>query len=108
MSDAPERMPVIYTELTSDNGGIWAFKPFAFNHVEWVPHDDYAAAIARAEKAEAALRPFAEYMQSDNGRMDRDNLGNDLPDNQGVGWVYLTHGDFRKATAALSKGDSHE
>ncbi len=51
----------------------------------------------RAEKAEAALKPFAEYM----GDMDRDNLGNPLPDDAGVGWVYLTQGDFRRARAAL-------
>lgn len=36
--------------------------------------------------------------------MDRDNLGNPLPDDAGVGWVYLTQGDFRRAKAALDSG----
>jgi len=56
-------------------------------------------AADRIEALERALKPFAEYM----GDMDRDNLGNPLPDDAGVGWVYLTQGDFRRARAALEK-----
>ena len=41
----------IYTELTSDNGGIWAFKPFAMVHVCWVSELDYHNALDRAEAA---------------------------------------------------------
>lgn len=58
---------------------------------------------AENERLREALSPFAEYMQTDEGRLDRDNHGNDLPDNDGVGWVYLTHGDFRAARAALER-----
>ncbi|MDC9825636.1 hypothetical protein PRN20_18030 [Devosia sp. ZB163] len=61
---------------------------------------------ARAQAAEAeryrlkeALRPFAEYM---GDRGDLDYHGNPLPDEQGVGWVYLTQADFRRAREALS------
>jgi hypothetical protein len=46
-----------------------------------------------------ALKPFAEYMHTEDGRMDLDNEGNEVPDDQCVGWIYLTHGDFRKARA---------
>ena len=47
----------------------------------------------------AALEPFATYMQ-DGG--DRDHKGAPLPDDHGVGWVYLTVGDFRRASAAFT------
>lgn len=53
----------------------------------------------RKKVLEEALRPFAEYM-GDN--LDKDNRGNPLRDNDGVGWVYLTHGDFRRARSALA------
>jgi hypothetical protein len=43
----------IYTEPTSDHGGIWAFKPFAMVHVCWVSELDYHQALDRAEAAEA-------------------------------------------------------
>ena len=33
----------IYTEQTSDLGGIWAFKPYAMTHVEFVEVSDYEA-----------------------------------------------------------------
>ena len=58
-----------------------------------------AASQSEASRLRDALTPFAEYM----GDMDRDNLGNPLPDDAGVGWVYLTQGDFRRARAALEK-----
>lgn len=65
--------------------------------------DALTAALDENERLREALRPFAEYMQTDEGRLDRDNHGNDLPDNDGVGWVYLTHGDFRAARTALER-----
>lgn len=52
------------------------------------------AAEGRIASLEAALVPFAKYM---DGGMDRDNKGEPLPDERGVGWVYLTVGDFRRA-----------
>lgn len=50
----------IYTEPTSDRGGIWAFKPFAMVHACWVSEQDYHAALDRAEAELTALRAAAE------------------------------------------------
>lgn len=60
---------------------------------------------ARVKALEAALKPFAEYM---GDHFDKDNHGNPLPDDLGVGWIYLTHADFRRARTALaSTGGEH-
>lgn len=45
-------------------------------------------------RAKEVIRPFAEYMEDG---MDLDNNGLPLPDEQGVGWIYLNHGRFRSA-----------
>lgn len=62
---------------------------------------------ARADRAEEeiarlreALKPFAEYLQAHP--LDLNNKGRPLPDSEGVGWIYLTIGDFRRARAALT------
>tara|TARA_R110002012_G_C11677298_1_gene614038 strand:- start:9567 stop:9776 length:210 start_codon:yes stop_codon:yes gene_type:complete len=55
------------------------------------------------QRLREALKPFAEYMHTVEGRMDIDHQNKPLPDAQGVGWVYLTHGDFRKARTALEE-----
>lgn len=71
-------------------------------------------AEARAEAAEAklaeagkALEPFAKYIE---GGMELDNRGQPLPDDQNLGWVYLTYADFRRARSVAStistKGDA--
>lgn len=61
---------------------------------------------AENERLRAALQPFADYMHTDEGRLDLDHDGCELPDDLGVGWIYLNHGDFRRAQAALAqKGD---
>lgn len=62
--------------------------------------DTLAALSARNAVLEKALEPFAEYL--DTAKFDLDNKGDPLPDDQGMGWVYLTVGDFRRARAALS------
>ena len=94
--------------------GCERHRPFDMKHYErsrWTqyrPGDrdvlEAVDALVTAERllaeAREALRPFAEYMQ--NGG-DLDNKGNPLPDEQGVGWVYLTMADFRKARAALGE-----
>ena len=49
-----------------------------------------------------ALEPFAKYMIAEDDRMDRDAIGLPMPDKQGVGWIYLTYQDFRRAEAALT------
>lgn len=60
---------------------------------------------ARVKAIEEALKPFAEYM---GDHFDKDNHGNPLPDDLGVGWIYLTHADFRRARTALaSTGGEH-
>lgn len=57
-------------------------------------------AADRIEALEAALKPFGEYL---NEMPDLDNKGNPLPDDQGMGWVYLCVGQFRAARNALSQ-----
>lgn len=57
------------------------------------------AAEAKAARLEEALKPFAKYA-SENG-FGLDFHGRELPDSEGVGWIYLTNGDFRRARAAL-------
>lgn len=64
---------------------------------------ELAALKAENESLREALRPFSEYMKDG---MDRDFDGNPLPDDSGVGWVYLTIGDFRRAAAL--KENSHD
>lgn len=36
--------------------------------------------------------------------MDLDNHWKKIAEQEGVGWIYLTHGDFRRARAALKGG----
>ncbi len=62
--------------------------------------DKLAAANARAERLEAALKPFADYATTDGFGLN--HLGEELPDLGGVGWVYLTNGDFRRAREAYA------
>lgn len=64
------------------------------------PTDKLRDAEARIEELESALRPFAEYMEEYG---DKDNLGKLVPNEQGVGWIYLNHGHFRSAREALAK-----
>lgn len=51
------------------------------------------------EALRAALEPFARHI--DEMKFDLDNKGDPLPDDQAVGWVYVTNGDFRRARTAL-------
>jgi len=89
---------------------------------DWVRHSDHLAIIGRIEddrtdervqwmgelsalkkqieELTAALEPFARYA-TESG-FGCDNHGNPLPDASGVGWIYLTNGDFRRARAALA------
>ena len=69
--------------------------------------------FARAETAEArvallekALQPFAAYL--DTAAWDLNNNGDPLPDDHGMGWVYLTIGNFREARAALTPTKEHD
>jgi Lar family restriction alleviation protein len=57
--------------------------------------------VARIKALEEALRPFARHI--DEMKFDLDNKGNELPDEQAVGWVYVTNGDFRRARTALKE-----
>lgn len=57
---------------------------------------DELSRLREAERrAKEVIQPFAEYM---DGGMGLDNNGLELPDEQGVGWVYLNHGHFRAAS----------
>ena len=48
-----------------------------------------------------ALKPFAEYMAT--AGFDRNHKGELLPDDAGLGWVYLNVGQFRAAAAILER-----
>lgn len=61
---------------------------------------ELAALKKQIEELTAALEPFARYA-TESG-FGCDNHGNPLPDASGVGWIYLTNGDFRRARAALA------
>lgn len=47
-----------------------------------------------------ALAPFAGYLN--RAAFDLDDNGNPLPDEHGMGWIYLNVGHFRAARAALN------
>lgn len=53
-----------------------------------------------------ALEPFAKHI--DEMKFDLDFKGNKLPDDQAVGCVYVTNGDFRRARAALAGHEQAE
>jgi hypothetical protein len=61
---------------------------------------------ARIKALEEALRPFGEYL--DHMPVDVDNNGVPGPDSEGVGWVYLTCGDFRRARATLNSRENKD
>lgn len=62
-------------------------------------NDAVEIAEARLSEAVEVLKPFAEYL---NGMpVDLDNKGKPVPDDQGVGWAYLTVGQFRAARQFL-------
>lgn len=77
---------------------------------------DYSARYAATLKAEnaalreklavarEALEPFAKHL--DEMQFDRDFHGNELPDDQAAGWVYVTNGDFRRARQAHTQIDA--
>ncbi len=58
----------------------------------------------REQELREALKPFANYATKDGFWLN--HKGEELPDVDGVGWVYLTNGDFRRACAALADQDS--
>jgi len=76
-----------------------------------IEHAEHAAAkraLLRAlsalsgenKRLREALAPFAGYLN--RAAFDLDNNGNPLPDEQGMGWIYLNVGHFRAARAALN------
>lgn len=108
--DAPERIGLIHSMFgyrlwtRESDEGIPA-------SVEYVRADLFAASEAARIKAEGeverlreVLEPFAKHI--DEMKFDIDNKGNPLPDDQAVGWVYVTNGDFRAARAALRREPS--
>jgi hypothetical protein len=64
---------------------------------------DRAAAEAKLAQAVEALKPFADYYGEHYP--DTDDKGSPLPDDAGVGWVYLTMGAFRRARSAAAMGE---
>lgn len=66
-------------------------------------HRRAEAAESSIKELEKALEPFAKYM-GEGG--DKDFLGRPVPDDDCVGWIYLTHADFRRARAVLTKEEA--
>lgn len=62
--------------------------------------------LREKDRLEAALEPFAGYYGPHYP--DTDNRGVPLPDEDGVGWIYLNVGDFRRARAALPSAPTEE
>jgi len=59
---------------------------------------------AEIGRLQDALKPFATYL--DTAKYDLDNLGRPLPDDLGMGWVYLTVGNFRRARSVLANEEA--
>jgi hypothetical protein len=66
MSDDLVKRPVlrIYTEATSDKGGIWAFQPYACVHTVFVEESNYRDLEDRAEAAEAGNARLRQRIQN--------------------------------------------
>ena len=62
MTDDLVKRPVlrIYTEATSDKGGIWAFKPYAFVHTVFVEESNYRDLEGHIEALTAQLAEDAD------------------------------------------------
>jgi hypothetical protein len=89
------------------NGGHPMFDKPALLHAALKYAEKAANAIEvlrkRSVQLEAALRPFANY--ASKGGFGLDYHGKPLPDGEGVGWVYLTYGDFRRAADPSQRGE---
>jgi hypothetical protein len=57
------------------------------------------ASAEREKELREALEPFAKYAVKDGFGLNHNS--EPIPDGEGVGWVYLTVGDFRRAARAL-------
>jgi hypothetical protein len=64
MSDDLVKRPVlrIYTEATSDKGGIWAFQPYAVAHTVFVEESNYRDLEDRIEAAEKELQEMQAHI----------------------------------------------
>jgi len=65
----------------------------------WDRYDALRSAQQRERELMEALEPFAKYAMKDGFGLN--HKGEPIPDGDGVGWVYLTNGDFRRAARAL-------
>ena len=78
MTDDLVKRPVlrIYTEATSDKGGIWAFEPYTYTHVVFVEESNYLDLKARIEALTAQLQVSNELgkaLEEDAGQLREDN-----------------------------------
>lgn len=94
--------------MTDASNDIWGaprkpiIDPMPKPDVKSAPTSREAELLAKIKALVEALKPFADYMHTDEGRMDLDGAGSPLSDDLAVGWIYLTHGDFRSARTALA------
>lgn len=68
--------------------------------------DEITRLTARVAELEEGLKPFADHI--DEMKFDLDNKGNELSDDQSVGWVYVTIGDVRRARALTEKHEGEK
>lgn len=61
-------------------------------------YETVQAAARLLREMHEALEPFAKHI--DEMKFDLDDKGNERPDDEYVGWVYVTNGDFRRARKA--------
>ncbi|MCC6479984.1 MAG: hypothetical protein IT552_12340 [Sphingomonadaceae bacterium] len=90
---------IVLTELVDDQDTALADIANALNQYDTIKADRDRL-TARVAELEAAMEPFAKHI--DEMKFDLDNHGDELPDDQSVGWVYVTNGDFRAARRALA------
>ena len=91
----------IASGVTSD-GSLWRFwSQKAIDLATRVSElkRENASLREQVEKAREALEPFAKYAVSDGFGLD--SRGNPLPDGESPGWVYVTNGDFRRASRTM-------
>jgi len=104
MTDEPEKMA---DRLDRDPGDQLCGLTEREIHIERIEAAEMIRKqAAKIERLREALRPFAAYL--DTAAFDRDNNGKPLPDEMGMGWVYLTVGDFRRARAELEAIDDSQ
>ena len=96
MTDDLVKRPVlrIYTEATSDKGGIWAFKPYTSAHTVFVEESNYLDLKDRIEALTSERDSYRKALE-------------DIIKDYEPGYP-LSHGAIKYAAKLALKGESHE